>query len=33
VVLPPDVAADDRAVDAWLTKAIAFTRSLPPKKK
>jgi len=33
VVLPPDVAADDRAVDAWLGKAIAFTRSLPPKKK
>ena len=33
VVLPPDVAADDRAVDAWLAKAISFTRSLPPKKK
>jgi hypothetical protein len=32
-VLPPDVADDDRAVDAWLDKAIAFTRSLPPKKK
>jgi hypothetical protein len=33
VVMPPDIAADDRAVDAWLRKAIAFTRSLPPKKK
>ena len=33
VVLPPDVAGDDRAVDAWLAKSIAFTRSLPPKKK
>ena len=33
VVLPPDVAGDDRAVDAWLVKSIAFTRSLPPKKK
>jgi hypothetical protein len=33
VVLPPAVADDDRAVDAWLAKAIAFTRSLAPKKK
>jgi len=33
VVMPPDVVADDRAVDAWLGKAIAFTRTLPPKKK
>jgi hypothetical protein len=33
VVMPPDIAADDRAVDAWLGRAIAFTRSLPPKKK
>jgi hypothetical protein len=33
VVMPPDVVADDRQVDAWLAKAVAFTRSLPPKKK
>jgi len=33
VVLPPEVAASDAGVDAWLAKAIAFTRSLPPKKK
>jgi TfoX-like protein len=33
VVLPPDVVADDRQVDAWLAKAVDFTRSLPPKKK
>jgi len=32
VVLPPDVVADDAALDAWLTKAIEFTRTLPPKK-
>ena len=33
VVLPPDVLADHAAVDAWIDKAIAFTRTLPPKKK
>ena len=33
VVMPTDVAADDAKVDAWLDKAVAFTRSLPPKKK
>jgi hypothetical protein len=33
VVLPPDVAADDRALDAWLARAIEFTRTVPPKKK
>jgi hypothetical protein len=32
VVMPPDVVADDRQVDAWLAKAVAFTRSLPPMK-
>jgi len=32
VVMPPDVVADDAALDAWLTKAIEFTRTLPPKK-
>jgi len=33
VVMPPDVVADDANVDAWLEKAVEFTRSLPPKKK
>jgi TfoX N-terminal domain len=33
VVMPANVVADDAAVDAWLAKAVAFTRSLPPKKK
>jgi hypothetical protein len=33
VVLPPDIVADDRRVDAWLEKAIGFTRTLPSKKK
>ncbi len=32
VVLPPAVLADDAQVDAWLDKAIAYTRTLPPKK-
>ena len=33
VVMPPSVVADDATVDAWLAKAVSFTRSLPPKKK
>jgi len=33
VVMPPEVVADDATVDAWLAKAVSFTRSLPPKKK
>jgi TfoX-like protein len=33
VVMPPDVVADDAELDAWVGKAVAFTRSLPPKKK
>jgi len=32
VVLPPDVAASDADVDAWLAKAIDYTRTLPPKR-
>jgi hypothetical protein len=32
VVMPPDVVADDARLDAWLTKAVEFTRTLPPKK-
>ena len=31
--LPPDVVADDAALDGWLDKAIAFASSLPAKKK
>lgn len=33
VVLPPEVAANDDAIDPWLDRAIAFTRSMPPKKR
>jgi hypothetical protein len=33
VVLPPAVLADEGQLDAWLDKAIAFTRTLPLKKK
>jgi TfoX/Sxy family transcriptional regulator of competence genes len=33
VVMPGNVVDDDAQLDAWLQKAIAFTRSLPPKKK
>jgi TfoX/Sxy family transcriptional regulator of competence genes len=30
-VLPPDVVADDAALDAWLERAIAFGKTLPAK--
>ena len=33
VVLPPGVLADAAQLDAWLDRAIAFTRTLPPKRK
>jgi TfoX/Sxy family transcriptional regulator of competence genes len=33
VTLPPDVVADDATVDAWIAKALEFTRTLPPKTK
>jgi hypothetical protein len=32
VVLPRDVTASDADVDAWLGKAIDYTRTLPPKR-
>ena len=32
VVLPPEVVASDADVDLWLTRAIEFTRSMPPKR-
>ena len=31
VVLPGDLIADDARLDDWLARALAFTRSLPPK--
>jgi hypothetical protein len=33
VTLPPDVLASDASVDVWIARALAFTRTLPPKKK
>ena len=30
--LPPDVIADDAALDAWLDRCIDHTASMPPKK-
>jgi TfoX/Sxy family transcriptional regulator of competence genes len=33
VVMPEAVTADDASVDAWIEKAIDFTRTVPPKKK
>ncbi|MBI2763270.1 MAG: TfoX/Sxy family protein [Chloroflexi bacterium] len=32
VVLPAYVAASDADLDAWLARAILFTRTLPPKR-
>ena len=32
VVLPPSVVADDEALVAWVDRAIAYGRSLPPKR-
>jgi TfoX N-terminal domain len=32
VRMPPDLVADDAAVDAWIAKALDFPRTLPPKK-
>jgi len=33
VTLPDDLVADDARLDAWIDKALDFTRSLPPKAK
>ena len=30
-LLPVDVVADDAALDGWITQAISFGRTLPPK--
>jgi hypothetical protein len=33
VVMPAEVVADEAQLDAWIDRAITFTRTLPPKKK
>jgi len=32
VVLPEAVVSNTADLDSWLTRAIEFTRTLPPKK-
>ena len=32
VVLPPDVRSDPAAIAAWVERAIAYARTLPPKR-
>jgi TfoX/Sxy family transcriptional regulator of competence genes len=32
VTMPDDLVANDTQLDAWLEKAAAFTRTLPPKQ-
>lgn len=32
VVLPDDVVGDEAQLELWLTRALEFTRILPPKK-
>ena len=31
-VMPPAVVADDAQVDAWVSEALAYTASMPPKE-
>jgi hypothetical protein len=31
--LPAEVVADDAQIDAWVSEALAYTATLPPKKK
>jgi hypothetical protein len=33
VLLPPGVVTDDASLDRWLDEALAYSRTLPPKKK
>jgi hypothetical protein len=33
VNLPPQVQGDQAALDAWIAKALDYTRTVPPKKK
>lgn len=32
VTMPDALVADEAGVDAWIDKALSFTRSLPPKR-
>ena len=32
LTMPDDLVANEAALDAWLEKALAFTRTMPPKK-
>jgi hypothetical protein len=32
VVLPPSIVADDEALATWLSRAVAFAMTLPPKE-
>jgi TfoX/Sxy family transcriptional regulator of competence genes len=32
ILLPPSMLEDEEAVKSWMRKALAFTRTLPPKK-
>ena len=31
--MPDDVVADDARVEAWVSEALAYTATLPPKKQ
>jgi hypothetical protein len=31
-VMPADVVADDARVDDWVSRALAYTATLPPKE-
>ncbi len=31
-VLPADIVADDAQVDAWVSEALAYTATMPPKE-
>lgn len=33
VTLPASIVDDDHDLEAWVAKALAFTRTMPPKKK
>jgi hypothetical protein len=33
VTMPPSIVDDDVALHSWLDRALAFTRTLPPKSK
>ena len=33
VTMPADAVADDTSLDAWIDRALEFTRAMPPKTK